>query len=298
MPSSLKRSVRGFDDPLFPAGWRTTHSSYSSLHSFFQESPITLSTKLTRSCLMLKYSMGTILLSFDSDKTSTALETLPTTVPLSANTKSPTFIDVNPMGLSLSILTICTSPCFISKYIPTTLSLPKLIDDAPELWRWSFSEIIVYIVPGGRGALLATRTRLLPLSLTISAALRALRSRWPLMLRHSNPGRSAVPSKGDPGTIFSMTTVPVSLRKARPTFSLGVRLMMVEEKMEGMVKGSSPLTRVRRLSESSTDVSVLGLLVANDLFSIVVGMLASDDLLSIGIADDCRSTTVGWGRFV
>jgi len=119
---------------------------------------------------------------------------------------------------------------------------------------------MVYIVPGGRGALLATNVKLDPLSLTISAALRALRNRCPLMHKHSYPGRKAVPSNNDPGTIFSMTTVPVALRKARPTFSVGVLLMMVEERMEGMVNGSRPFTSVG----NDSDVSVF--------FSVVVGM--------------------------
>mmetsp|Transcript_5734 Transcript_5734/g.12616 ORF Transcript_5734/g.12616 Transcript_5734/m.12616 type:complete len:202 (-) Transcript_5734:734-1339(-) len=115
IPSSLKRSVNGLEDP-FP-DWSTT-SSYPSDHSFFHKSPMTLSTRLTRSCLMLKYSMGTMS-SFESDRTSTALDMLHTTDPLMAKTKSPTFIDVDPMGLSSSNLTNCTSPCFILKCIPT-----------------------------------------------------------------------------------------------------------------------------------------------------------------------------------
>lgn len=62
------------------------------------------------------------------------------------------------------------------------------------------------------------------------------------MQRHSKPGRRAVPSKAEPGTIFSMTMVPLALRKASPTFSVGVLLRTVVVSIEGIVKGSNPLT--------------------------------------------------------
>mmetsp|Transcript_20991 Transcript_20991/g.50607 ORF Transcript_20991/g.50607 Transcript_20991/m.50607 type:complete len:295 (-) Transcript_20991:259-1143(-) len=157
-------------------------------------------------------------------------------------------MDVDRMGLPSSALSSWTRPCFIRKCIPAMVVAspppPPLVDEPPPLPRGRrscpSSDIIVYIVPGGRGASLATSVSPSPLSLTISAALLALRNLRPLIDRHSWPGRSAVPSKADPGTIFSTTTVPVALRKARPTFSDGLDFTTVQESTEGMVNGSRP----------------------------------------------------------
>ena len=90
-----------------------------------------------------------------------------------------------------------------------------------------------------------------PLAPTISAALRALRNRCPLIDKHSYPGYKEVPSNADPGAIFSTTTVPVDLRNAKPTFSVGVRLTMVEEMMVGIMNGSRPFSGLDNFSDGS-----------------------------------------------
>jgi hypothetical protein len=114
--------------------------------------------------------------------------------------KSPACIDVDSIGLSESTFLIFTKPCIFLKYIPAAQSLRDVLfseiieaeltspDDAgffrsiieaacPFDAEYIFSEIMVYMVPGGRGALLATKIKLVLLSRIISAALRALRSR-------------------------------------------------------------------------------------------------------------------------
>mmetsp|Transcript_21172 Transcript_21172/g.49709 ORF Transcript_21172/g.49709 Transcript_21172/m.49709 type:complete len:259 (+) Transcript_21172:511-1287(+) len=152
-----------------------------------------------------------------------------------AKMKSPIFKDVPFTGQSIVASTSWTRPCFIENFIPAAKSSP--------LVKSKFrKEIIVYIVPGGRGALLAMSVSSEAVSRTISAARRAERNRVPFMHKHSCPGRSAEPSNADPGAIFSMTIVPLDFRKASPIFSVGVRFTTVDDRIDGMVKGSSPLT--------------------------------------------------------